>query len=46
MSAQLPSPWQITALPGYVVMYSEKLCSKSARRYYIEGESFAPFDLV
>lgn len=45
-SAQLPSPWQITVLPGYVVMYPEKLRSKSARRYYIEGKSFDPADLT
>jgi hypothetical protein len=46
VSAQLPAPWQITVLPGYVVMYPEKLRSKSARKYYIEGESFAPDELT
>ncbi|NGO70636.1 GIY-YIG nuclease family protein [Streptomyces boncukensis] len=45
VSAQLPSPWQIMVLPGYVVMYPKDLRSESARKYYIEGESFAPDDL-
>lgn len=46
VSAQLPSPWRIMALPGYVVMYPKALTSESARKYYIEGESFAPDDLI
>lgn len=46
VSAQLPSPWRIMVLPGYAVMYPKKLTSESARKYYIEGESFDPDDLT
>lgn len=38
VSSLLPEPWQITVLPGYVVMYPERLRSESARRYYRRGE--------
>jgi hypothetical protein len=45
VSSHLPAPWQITVLPGYVVMYPEKLRSKSARKYYLEGQSLEPDEL-
>ncbi|MFE6268806.1 GIY-YIG nuclease family protein [Streptomyces goshikiensis] len=42
ISAALPDPWQITALPGYVVMYPTRAESESARKYYRQGEVIHP----
>ncbi|MEW1830640.1 Eco29kI family restriction endonuclease [Streptomyces sp. NPDC088196] len=33
-ASHLPTPWQITALPGYVIMYRKAEEYPSARRYY------------
>lgn len=33
-ASHLPAPWQITALPGYVIMYRKSEEYPSARRYY------------
>ncbi|MGW1224594.1 GIY-YIG nuclease family protein [Streptomyces sp. NPDC002530] len=33
-ASHLPAPWQITALPGYVIMYRKAEEYPSARRYY------------
>ncbi|WP_405615044.1 Eco29kI family restriction endonuclease [Streptomyces sp. NBC_01511] len=35
-ASHLPNPWQITALPGYVIMYRKQEEYPSARRYYRE----------
>lgn len=37
VSEKLGSDWQITALPGYVIMYAEPKDYKSAWRYYRAG---------
>lgn len=39
VSAQMPEPWRVMVLPGYVVMYpKDKMQSRSARKYFIAGE--------
>lgn len=38
ISSELPSPWKVVALPGYVIMYPKDVEYKSARRIYEAGE--------
>ncbi|UED84776.1 GIY-YIG nuclease family protein [Streptomyces profundus] len=45
VSGSLPEPWQIMALPGYVVMYPRELRSESARHYYVAGEMVLAEDM-
>ncbi|MFJ2894147.1 GIY-YIG nuclease family protein [Streptomyces sp. NPDC087218] len=39
ISEHSPSPWQVTALPGYVIMYGKTEDYPSGMRYYRAGEA-------
>ncbi|MFI9334061.1 GIY-YIG nuclease family protein [Streptomyces lusitanus] len=42
ISEHVPAPWQVTALPGYVIMYGKTEDYPSGMRYYRAGQVIDP----